>query len=49
MWIGVNTGGTFTDFTLYAGGGLTTYKVSSTPGGGGFGKPRKRKGSKGGI
>ncbi len=30
-WLGIDTGGTFTDFVLYDGTGLRTHKVLSTP------------------
>ena len=30
-WLGVDTGGTFTDFVLYDGQGLRVHKVLSTP------------------
>lgn len=31
MWLGVDTGGTFTDFVLFDGKAITTHKVLSTP------------------
>ena len=31
MWLGIDTGGTFTDFVLFDGSGLRVHKVLSTP------------------
>ena len=31
MWLGVDTGGTFTDFVLFDGRSLRVHKVLSTP------------------